>query len=67
MARETAEVEGKPDIVINGRTDALKSTSDREEGLNMAIELANLYLDVGSDLVFVAYVETLDEVKTITS
>lgn len=32
----------------------------------MAIDRANLYLDVGSDLVFVAYVKTLDEVKTIT-
>jgi 2-methylisocitrate lyase-like PEP mutase family enzyme len=66
VARDTAEVEGQPDLVINGRTDALKSTSDREEGLNMAIDRANLYLDVGSDLVFVAYVKTLDEVKTIT-
>jgi 2-methylisocitrate lyase-like PEP mutase family enzyme len=66
VARETAEVEGNPDLVINGRTDALKATSDREEGLNMAIDLANLYIDVGSDLIFVAYVETLDEVKALT-
>jgi 2-methylisocitrate lyase-like PEP mutase family enzyme len=66
MARETAEVEEQPDLVINGRTDALKSTYDREEGLNMAIDRANIYLDDGADLVFVTYVETLDEIKTIT-
>ena len=66
MARETAEINEKPDLVINGRTDALKSTYDREEGLNIAIDRANLYLDFGADLVFVTYVETLDEVKTIT-
>jgi len=65
-ARETAEIKEQPELVINGRTDALKSTDDREEGLNIAIDRANLYLDVGADLIFVTYVETLDEVKTIT-
>ena len=65
VARETAEAESKKDFVINGRTDALKSTLNREKGLNIAIERANLYLDAGSDLTFITYVETLDEVKTI--
>jgi 2-methylisocitrate lyase-like PEP mutase family enzyme len=65
VARKTAEVKEQPDLVINARTDALKTTSDKEEGLNMAIDRANLYLKVGADLVFVTYVETLDEVKTI--
>jgi 2-methylisocitrate lyase-like PEP mutase family enzyme len=32
----------------------------------MAIDRANIYLDDGADLVFVTYVETLDEIKTIT-
>ncbi|MCE5213595.1 MAG: isocitrate lyase/PEP mutase family protein [Methanobacterium sp.] len=65
VAREIAEVKNNPDLVINGRTDALKSASDRDEGLDMAIERANLYLDVGADLAFITYVETLDEVKRI--
>ncbi len=64
VARETAEVEGNPDLVINGRTDALKSLSDREEALNLAIERANLYLDSGAPLAFITYAETLEEVET---
>lgn len=67
VARETAEVEGNPDLVINARTDALKSLDDRVEALYLAIERANQYLDDGADLVFIAYVKTLDEVKTITN
>lgn len=66
LARETAESLGNPELVINGRTDALKSTPDREEALNMAIERANAYLDAGATLAFVVYTATLDEVKTIT-
>lgn len=65
VARETAEIEGSHDFVINGRTDALKSTDDRYEGLEIAIDRANQYLDAGADLVFVAYAATLDEVKQI--
>ena len=45
VARETAEIEGNPDLVINGRTDALKSLDDGEEALNLAIERANYYFD----------------------
>jgi 2-methylisocitrate lyase-like PEP mutase family enzyme len=65
-AHEIAEVKNNPDLVINGRTDALRSTDDRNEGLEMAIERANQYLLAGADLTFITYVETLDEVKRIT-
>ena len=65
-ARETAEHEADPDLVINGRTDALKSTSDREEALDVAIERANSYLDAGATLAFIVYTATLEEVQTIT-
>lgn len=66
IARETAEIEGNPELVINGRTDALKSLDNREDALNLSIERANQYIDDGADLIFITYVETLDEVKTIT-
>ncbi|NYB51788.1 MAG: isocitrate lyase/phosphoenolpyruvate mutase family protein [Methanobacteriaceae archaeon] len=66
VARETAIAEGNPDLVINGRTDALKSTPDRDESLNLAIERANAYLDAGATLAFITYTATLDEAMTIT-
>jgi 2-methylisocitrate lyase-like PEP mutase family enzyme len=66
IARETAESLGNQDLVINGRTDALKSTPDREEALNIAIERANAYLDAGATLAFVVYTATREEVQTIT-
>ena len=66
LAREAAEVKGNPDLVINGRTDALKSTHDWEEALNTAIERANAYLDAGANLAFIAYTATMEEVLTIT-
>lgn len=65
-ARETAEHEGNPDLVINGRTDALKSIPDREKALDVAIERANSYLDAGATLAFIVYTATLEEVQTIT-
>lgn len=52
-------------FIINGRTDALRSTENRVEGLNIAIKRVNSYLDSGADLAFITYVETLEEVKTI--
>lgn len=64
-ARETAEIKDVPDFIINSRTDALKSTESREDGLEIAIERANQYLSAGADLAFITYVETLDEVKQI--
>ncbi len=66
VARETAIAEGNSDMVINGRTDALKSTSDRDESLNVAIERSNAYLDAGATLAFVTYTATLEEAITIT-
>jgi 2-methylisocitrate lyase-like PEP mutase family enzyme len=66
VAREIANIEKNPDFIINGRTDALRSTSDRDEGLDIAISRANQYLIAGADLVFITYVETLGEVKKIT-
>lgn len=65
LARETAEAEGNHDFIINGRTDALRSTENREDGLEIAINRANQYLEAGADLVFVTYAATLDEVKKI--
>ena len=65
-ARETADAEEKPDFIINGRTDALRSTDNRDEGLEIAIDRANQYLDAGADLTFITYIETLDEVKQVT-
>lgn len=66
VARETAEIENCHDFIINGRTDALRSTNDRYEGLEIAIDRANQYIETGADLAFITYVATLDEVKTIT-
>ncbi len=66
IARETAEVIDNPDFIINTRTDALRSTVDRSAGLELAIDRANEYLETGADIAFITYVETLDEVKTIT-
>lgn len=63
VARETSEVEDNRDFIINGRTDALRSTNDRNEGLEIAIDRANQYLESGADLAFITYIETLDEVK----
>lgn len=64
-AREAAEVAGNPDFIINGRTDALGSSENRDEALNIAVERANLYLKFGADIAFVPYVKTLEEVKTL--
>lgn len=59
-ARKTA-----PDLVINGRTDALAVTPNRSEGLEEAIARANLYLEAGADLAFVTGVVARPEVKTL--
>lgn len=67
IARKSAETSGNLDFVINGRTDALKSLKDREKGLNLAVERANIYLDAGADIAFVPYIETLDEVETLVN
>lgn len=66
VAREMTEVKNCPDFIVNGRTDALRSTENRDEGLELAIQRANQYLLAGADLAFITYVETLDEIKKIT-
>lgn len=65
VARKRTEVEGDPDFIINARTDALRAFDSREDGLKEAIKRANLYFEAGADLVFICYVATLDEVKTL--
>ena len=64
-AREAAEAAENPDFIINGRTDALGSSKNRDEVLNIAVERANLYLKSGADMAFVPYIKTLEEVKTL--
>jgi len=64
-ARRAAEECTIPDLVINGRTDALAVASDRRIGLKDAIDRATRYLEAGADLVFVTSVITLDEAETL--
>jgi 2-methylisocitrate lyase-like PEP mutase family enzyme len=64
-AREAARQEGHPDLVINGRTDALSIASDRNQGLSESIARANLYLDAGADLAFVTGVTSIAEAKAL--
>ena len=62
-AREAANAEGAPDLIINGRTDALTASDSPEAGLREAAERANLYLEAGADLAFVIGVSTLEQVR----
>ena len=64
-ARKAAEECEVPDLIINGRTDALAVAADRKSGLREAIDRATRYLESGADLVFVTSVVTLDEAKTL--
>ena len=64
-AREAAEAAEIPDFVINGRTDALRSSENHEDSLNIAVERANIYLNSGADMAFIPYVETLEEVRIL--
>ena len=64
-AREAAEAAEIPDFIINGRTDALRSSENHEESLNIAVERANIYLNSGADMAFIPYVETLEEVRIL--
>jgi 2-methylisocitrate lyase-like PEP mutase family enzyme len=64
-AREAARQEGQPDLIVNGRTDALAVATDRNAGMREAIQRANLYLDAGADLAFVTRVVTIAETKTL--
>jgi len=62
-ARKVAGQSNNPDLVINGRTDALAVASDRQAGLKEAAERANAYLAAGADLAFVTAVATMEEVR----
>ncbi len=64
-AKETAKAAGNPDLVINGRTDALRTYASKAEGLKEAIRRGNLYLEAGADLIFVTAVGTLGEVREL--
>ena len=64
-AKKAARAAGDPDLVINGRTDALRAFGSRQEGLREAIQRGNLYLEAGVDLVFVTGVSTLEEVGVL--
>ncbi len=64
-ARKAAKAAGNPDLVINGRTDTLRSCGSKEEGLREAIRRGNLYLEAGADIVFVTGVGALGEVREL--
>ena len=64
-ARNAAKAAGNPDLVINGRTDALKAFGSKPEGLREAIRRGNLYLEAGADIVFVTGVSALEEVREL--
>lgn len=57
---------GKNNFILNSRTDALLTCSNRKEAIKIAIDRANKYLEEGSDLCFIAYVKTLEEVKLLS-
>jgi len=63
--RVAASAEGEPDLVINGRTDALAVAANKDQGISEAIDRANRYLAAGADLAFVTGVTTLAEVKLL--
>ncbi len=64
-AKETAKAAGNPDLIINGRTDALRTYASKAEGLKEAIRRGNLYLEAGADLIFVTAVGTLEDVREL--
>lgn len=64
-ARETAAGAGVPDLVINGRTDALPAGDTPAAGLAEAIVRANAYLQAGADLAFIVGVDDLAQVHTL--
>ncbi len=57
------EDSGCPDFILNARSDGLLCGSSRGEGLKIAAERCNRYLELGADLCFVPYVKTKDEIK----
>lgn len=65
LARKIAIAAGNSDFVINARTDALASASDKEHGLFEAIERSNCALAAGADLAFVTGVASLDQARQL--
>jgi len=65
IAKKTAKENGNAELIINGRTDSLSAFDSRKEGLQESIKRANLYLEAGSDIVFVTNVRTLEEAKIL--
>jgi 2-methylisocitrate lyase-like PEP mutase family enzyme len=63
VARKTVRQSSNAEMVINGRTDALCVSSDRQGGLREAAERGNAYLAAGADLAFVTGVASMDEVR----
>lgn len=66
IATKTKNDLGKNDFILNFRTDALLTCTDRKEGIKIAIERANKYLEAGADICFIAYVKTLEEIKLLS-
>ena len=64
-AKRAAKAAGNSDLVINGRTDALRTFPSKQDGLKEAIRRGKLYLEAGADLVFVTGVSTLEEVGVL--
>ncbi len=65
VAKKAATDAGNPDLVINGRTDALKTFASKKEGMAEAVRRGNLYLEAGADLVFVTGVSAIEEVRVL--
>lgn len=64
-AKQAAKAAGNPDLVINGRTDALRTFASNKDGLAEAVRRGNLYLEAGADLVFVTGVSALEDVREL--
>lgn len=64
---EAAVQAGVPDLIINGRTDALTAGPTPEEGLREAIARANAYLQAGADMAFVIGVATVEQAQLVFS
>jgi len=64
-ARRSAREAGNPDLLINGRTDALVVAANRAAGLKEAVRRANAYLSCGADLAFIVGVATMEEVDLL--
>jgi 2-methylisocitrate lyase-like PEP mutase family enzyme len=64
-ARRTATEAGVPELIINGRTDALAASPNPEQGLAEAIARSNAYLEAEADLAFITGVDDLEQVKLL--